>query len=209
MSRKIEAYMLDGPAGKLEALLEEPEAGTPLEEAALVCHPHPLYGGTMHNKVVYRIARGLRKSGSVVLRFNFRGVGASEGTHDQGRGEVDDARASLNWLRERYPELPFTLAGFSFGSRTILQLGCGLKEVRRLIAVGYPTRFGTMGLLEHCVKPKFFLQSTNDEHGPRRELEALVETLPEPKHLQFVPAQDHFFEGALEALEEAVTSLPR
>ena len=201
--------MLDGPAGKLEALLEEPDDDTPMTEAAVVCHPHPLYGGTMHNKVVYRLARGLRRSGSVVLRFNFRGVGSSQGKHDNGRGEVDDARAALTWLRDRYPDLPFGLAGFSFGSRTILQLGCGLKDVTRLIVVGYPTRFGTMGLLEHCLAPKYFVQSTRDEFGPKAELEPLVRTLPDPKAVQFIESEDHFFKGALEQLEEAIYSLPR
>src|SRR6202041_347176 len=107
------AHLRDGPAGKLEALLEPPEHGEP-RAAALVCHPHPLFGGTMHNKVVYRTARGLRRSGSVVLRFNFRGVNLSEGVHDEGNGEVEDARAALQVLRERYLDLPYALAGFSF-----------------------------------------------------------------------------------------------
>ena len=92
--------------------------------AAVVCHPHPLYGGTMHNKVVYRMARGLRRAGVVVLRFNFRGVGRSEGEHAHLEGEIEDARAALAWLRERYPDLPYALAGFSFGSRVITRLGC-------------------------------------------------------------------------------------
>src|SRR5437588_3342483 len=113
--RRIESYEIAGPAGNLEALLEEPEDAPKV--AALVCHPHPLYGGTMHNKVVYRIARGLRRTGSVVLRFNFRGVNLSEGVHDEGPGELEDARTALEFLRERYPELPFSIAGFSFGSR--------------------------------------------------------------------------------------------
>src|ERR1035438_5628012 len=105
MPRRIESHFIPGPAGRLEALLEEPEDRDPIE-ACLVCHPHPLYGGTMHNKVVYRIARGLRRSGRVVLRFNFRGVNLSEGRHDDGPGEVEDARAALEFLRERYPDLP-------------------------------------------------------------------------------------------------------
>src|SRR5580698_4577041 len=112
MARRIESLLLEGPAGQLEALLEEPEDGTPCE-ACLVCHPHPLFGGTMHNKVVYRIARGMRRAGAVVLRFNFRGVSRSEGVHDRGEGEVEDARAALEFLRQRYPELPYSMAGFS------------------------------------------------------------------------------------------------
>ena len=113
MPRKIESLFLQGPAGRLEGLLEEPE-DMPLSEAALVCHPHPQHGGTMHTKAVYRIARGLRRAGAVVLRFNYRGVNLSEGIYDQGEGELEDARAALGYLRERYPGLPFTLAGFSF-----------------------------------------------------------------------------------------------
>jgi len=132
--RKIESLFLDGPAGRLEALLEEPEDGE-LREAALVCHPHPQHGGTMHNKVVYRIARGLRSAGAVVLRFNYRGVNLSEGEYAHGEGELEDARAAFGYLRGRYPDLPFTLAGFSFGSRIVLKLGCEGIGARRVIAV--------------------------------------------------------------------------
>ena len=124
MPRKIETLFLQGPAGRLEALLEEPEDRAP-REAALVCHPHPQHGGTMHNKVVYRIARGLRHTGAVVLRFNYRGVNLSEGVYDQGEGELEDGRIALAYLSERYPTLPLTLAGFSFGSRIALRLACG------------------------------------------------------------------------------------
>jgi len=111
MPRRIETHLLDGPAGKLDALLEAPEDTAP-RAAALVCHPHPLFGGTMHNKVVYRVARALRNSGYAVLRFNFRGVAKSAGRHDLGVGEIEDARAALDWLRNRYAGLPYTLAGF-------------------------------------------------------------------------------------------------
>src|SRR5439155_19506310 len=130
--RRIESYLLDGAAGKIEALLEEPETEL-AREACLVCHPHPLYGGTMHNKVVYRMARALRRSGSVVLRFNFRGVGQSQGEHGHGKGELEDAGVLLDWLRARYPELPYAAAGFSFGSRIALRLGCSGAGVRRVI----------------------------------------------------------------------------
>lgn len=206
MARRIESLLIDGPAGRLEALLEEPEEGEP-REACLVCHPHPLFGGTMHNKVVYRIARGMRRAGAVVLRFNFRGVNRSEGEHAQGIGEVDDARAALAFLRERYPALPYSLAGFSFGSRVILKLGCELGDAVRLIAVGFPTRRSTFDYLAHCRVPKFFVQSTNDEHGPRNEIEAVFEWVAEPKRIAFIDAGDHFFAGALEELEEAIALL--
>jgi alpha/beta superfamily hydrolase len=201
--RKIESYMLDGPAGKLESLLEEPEDRDPVE-ACLVCHPHPQFGGTMHNKVVYRIARGMRLAGAVVLRFNYRGVGASEGKYDDGVGELEDARAALNWLRARYPHLPYTLAGFSFGSRIILRLGCSLPDVRRLIAVGFPTKFGDFQFLSQCAHPKVFIQSTHDEHGPKPDLERAFAAFAGPKRLEWVEAPDHFFRDALEKFEERV-----
>lgn len=208
MPRKIESLMLEGPAGKLEALLEEPDHQAP-DEAVLVCHPHPLYGGTMHNKVVYRIARALRRSGAVVLRFNFRGVGSSEGEHDHGAGEVEDARAALHYLRARYPSLPLSLAGFSFGSRVIMRLGCQMACPQRLIAVGYPTRLGSLEFLNVCTCPKYFVQSTHDEFGPRPQLESLFASLREPKQLYWVEAADHFFGGALPEFEETVFRLPK
>ena len=199
MPRRIESYFLDGPAGRLEALLEEPEDEAP-RTAALVCHPHPLYGGTMHNKVVYRIARGLRQAGLVVLRFNFRGVGASEGEHAHMTGEIEDARAALAWLRQRYPSLPFALAGFSFGARVITRLGCALENASFLMAVGHSTQRSS-DYMEICPVPKIFVQSTHDAFGPRPELEAVYARLAEPKKLIWVEAEDHFFAGGLDQLE--------
>ena len=205
MSRRIESHLLDGPAGQLEALVEAPEEREP-SEASVVCHPHPLYGGTMHNKVVHRMARGLRRRGSVVLRFNFRGVGRSEGEHDHGRGEIEDARTALNWLRGRYPDLPYSLAGFSFGSRVILRLGCELGNAARLIAVGLPVKSETSHL-RSCTVPKFFVTSTGDQFAPRDEMEAIFATVAEPKQMIWIDAADHFFAGALDRLEETIFSL--
>ncbi len=209
MPRRIESVFIAGPAGRLEALLEEPDDRDPVE-ASLVCHPHPLFGGTMHNKVVYRLARGLRSSGSVVLRFNFRGVNLSEGLHDEGIGELEDARTALAFLRERYPDLPYSIAGFSFGSRIALRLGCTLAEPRprRIIAAGFPTRIGHFDYLDSCALPKHFIHSTNDVYGPRQELEKAYELFGEPKSLQFIEAPDHFFAGQLDAFETAVATLP-
>ena len=203
--RKIESLFLPGPAGRLEALLEEPEDLAP-KEAALVCHPHPQHGGTMHNKVVYRIARGLRSTGAVVLRFNYRGVNLSEGTYDDGEGELEDARVALDYLRQRYPDLPFTVAGFSFGSRIALRLGCGIA--RRVIAVGFPAAYKDKASLDTCTTPRVFIQSTHDQFGSVEQIESIVAGLPEPKQLRMVEAQDHFFAGALDVLEETVKTLP-
>ncbi|MGD1091549.1 MAG: alpha/beta family hydrolase [Bryobacteraceae bacterium] len=203
MARKIESLFVPGPAGRLEALLEEPDHTLPLA-AALVCHPHPQHGGTMHNKVVYRIARGLRRSGVAVLRFNFRGVNLSEGAYADGEGELDDAQAALGYLRGRYPGLPFVLAGFSFGSRVILRLGCGDTQATRLIAVGFPSMYKDRSNLDACTLPRIFIQSTHDQYGPVAEIEQTVASLPEPKQLILVEAKDHFFDGGLDQLEEAV-----
>jgi len=137
----------------------------------------------MHNKVVYRIARGLRSAGAVVLRFNYRGVNLSQGEYARGEGELEDARAALDYLRGRYPGLPFTLAGFSFGSRIVLRLGCEPIGARRVIAVGFPTAYKDRSYLDRCTVPRVFVQSTRDQYGPISDLEPLVAALPEPKKL--------------------------
>ena len=205
MPRRIESHDIAGPAGRLEALLEEPENRAPAF-AALVCHPHPLYGGTMHNKVVHHLARGLRRSGAAVLRFNFRGVGRSQGEHGHLEGEIEDARAALVWLRERYPALPFALAGFSFGSRVVTRLGCALEGARFLLAAGFPTRMGDADYLETCATPKIFMQSTHDEFAPRPGFEQLYRRIADPKQLIWIDAADHFFAGSLDRLEAAVAA---
>jgi alpha/beta superfamily hydrolase len=205
MTRSIKSLFIDGPAGQLEALLEEPEEGAP-RSAALVCHPHPQHGGTMHNKVVYRIARALRKTGSVVLRFNYRGVNLSQGVYAHGEGELEDARASLAELSERYLKLPVILAGFSFGSRIVLRLGCD-TPVERIIAAGFPTSYPDSSSLGHCDVPRVFIQSTQDPFGPVASIEHYFQTLKGEKLLLFVKSKDHFFGGALDAFEEAVASV--
>ena len=206
MARKIESLFLDGPAGRLEALLEEPEEGNP-REAALVCHPHPQHGGTMHNKVVYRVAKGGRHAGAGGRRCNYRGGNLSEGEDAHGEGELEDAKGALAYLRSRYPDLPFTLAGFSFGSRIALRMGCAGMGARRVIAVGFPTVYKDRSYLEGCTVPKTFVQSTNDEFGPVSDLQAVVDSLQAPKDLVLIEARDHFFAGALEQLEAAITQL--
>ena len=203
MARKIESLFIPGPVGKLEALLEEPEDAAP-REAVLVCHPHPQHGGTMHNKVVYRIARAMRLAGCVMLRFNYRGVNLSEGKYDDGIGEVEDARSALAFLRSRYPDLPFSLAGFSFGSRIVLRLGCEIPGARQLLAVGFPAAMPKSAGLGDCIVPRVFIISRNDEFCPIPAMQEYFVGLPEPKQLIWIDAQDHFFAGALDKLEETV-----
>jgi uncharacterized protein len=205
MPRRIETLGIHGPAGQLEALLEEPDGVTPLG-CAVVCHPHPLYGGTLHNKVVYRLARAISGLGWAVLRFNFRGVGASEGEYGELRGEIEDARAALAWLRGRYPKLPYALGGFSFGARVATRLACDCGTLRWVVAAGFPTQMGPAGYLESCAAPKIFVQSTHDEFGPRPEYEAMYARVAEPKQLHWVEAPDHFFSGALDEFERTVSA---
>jgi alpha/beta superfamily hydrolase len=200
MTRRMETLFLAGPAGRLEALLEEPGSGEP-RAAALVLHPHPLGGGTMHNKVVYRMARALRDLGAVTLRFNFRGVHLSEGQHDHGRGEVDDARTARDFLTARYPGLPLVIAGFSFGSRVALQCWQG---ARRVYVVGFPTIYRQYSLLDQCPVLRVLVHSTNDEFGPREQLQLVYDRLWGPKRLHWVEARDHFFAGNLEGFEQVI-----
>jgi len=142
-----------------------------------------------------------------VLRFNYRGVNLSQGEYAHGEGELEDARTALDYLRARYPGLPFSLAGFSFGSRIALRLGCGGAGARRVIAVGFPMEYKDRSSLEGCTVPRIFVQSTRDQYGPISDLEPLVAALPEPKKLIVVEAGDHFFAGALDDLEREVARL--
>ncbi len=209
MGRLIESTTIPGPAGPLEALHEAPDEEVAIERAAVICHPHPLYGGTLHNKVVFRLARAARRGGAAVLRFNFRGVGNSAGVHDGGAGEQDDLRAALQYMRERYPRLPLTAAGFSFGARVALQVACGEAGVDRVVAVGVPVDVGDWSFLETCGCAKFLLQSTQDEYGSRPTMEAVFARAAEPKQLAWIEAADHFFAEGLDRLEEAASEFMR
>lgn len=198
-----ETFDLRGPAGRLEAVLMSP-AHAPLA-AAVVCHAHPLHGGIMHYKLVFRVAKALQASGAAVLRFNFRGVGRSQGQHDQGRGEQDDVRAALDEMQRRFPGRPQVLAGFSFGSLMALRVGAADPRVRALIALGLPLRLDpAAAFLADCTKPRLFVQGEHDEFGSGQALRELVARLPEPKALVVVPGADHFFKGLLEPLQRAI-----
>jgi uncharacterized protein len=196
-------FFIAGPAGRLEALLwTAPAADPPL--AALVCHPHPLYGGTMHNKVVYQAAKTLHLRNLPVLRFNFRGAGQSEGVHDRGIGEQDDVRAALNYLAAEFPRAPVLLAGFSFGSVVGLRVGCRDGRVSDLIGLGIPVDHSGLTYLRDCAKPKLMIQGGKDQFGSRANVEALYATLPEPKRLVIIEGADHFFAGQLEKVRSAI-----
>jgi len=210
-SSSIRSLFLDGPAGRLEALLNAGADNT--THAAVVCHPHPLFGGTLHNKVVFHTMKALNGFGFPVLRFNFRGTGLSEGEHDQGNDEVEDVRTALDWLDAEY-HLPLIFAGFSFGAAVGLRAACADARVRGVIGVGTPIgpvvsdsevpRTYTFDFLQDCAKPKLFVSGARDQFGPRAKLEALVASMPEPKKLVLIDGADHFFEGRLRELRETI-----
>jgi alpha/beta superfamily hydrolase len=186
--------------GQLEAILKEPASPV---AAAVVCHPHPLGGGTMNNNVVYRAAKALGDAGLAVLRFNFRGVGASTGRHDGGVGEEDDALAALELLASRYPTLPLWMAGFSFGARVGLTVGAREPRVVKLLGIGLALRMFDYSFLNECRKPKAVIQASNDEYGGRDEVEAAARAMPEPRRLWVIDGASHLFPQHLAELEAA------
>jgi len=207
----IRSFFLDGSAGRLEAILNTGASNA--THAAVVCHPHPLYGGTLHNKVVFHAMKALNSFGFPVLRFNFRGTGLSEGEHTGGSGEVEDVRAALDWL-EREFRLPLIFAGFSFGAAVGLRASFNDDRVQVLIALGLPAvsvpsdggepRVYNFEFLCTSTKPKLFVSGTRDQFAPPGTLEALVATFAEPKKLVRIEAGDHFFEGRLKEMRSAV-----
>ncbi|HKR01877.1 MAG TPA: alpha/beta fold hydrolase, partial [Pyrinomonadaceae bacterium] len=169
------------PHGRLEAILKEPR-GESARGVALVLHPHPLGGGTMHNKVVFRAASALNDAGLTTLRINFRGVGGSTGEHDEGRGEAEDVRAALDYLTGRYEGKPVTLAGFSFGARVGMEVGLRDPRVRWLISIGTPVDKYDFSFLKECPKPILFVHGDHDEFGGVENLRSLVAQLPTEAH---------------------------
>ena len=206
LNSAIKSLFLDGPAGRLEALLNMGvEHAT---HAALVCHPHPLYGGTFHNKVVFHTMKALNSFGYPVLRFNFRGAGLSQGEHGHGSGEDQDVQTALDWLDREF-HLPLIFAGFSFGAAVGLRVACPDARVRAVIGLGLPVtaiddRVYDFDFLRGCEKPKLFVSGDRDQFGPRAKLEGLVRSLPEPKKLVIIEGADHFFEGRLRELRVAI-----
>jgi len=194
-----------GPAGRLEAILWSPSAGTP-SLAAVVCHPHPLFGGTMHNKVVYQAAKSLDALGLAVLRFNFRGTGMSEGKHDRGEGERGDVSAALDFLAAEYPDIPLVVAGFSFGCWVGLRVGCEDARVASLIGLGAPVNNADFSYLAQCAKPKLFVHGAKDIYGDPGKLKQLVATLPGENRVVIVDEADHFFVGKLDQVNRAISA---
>lgn len=202
----IRSLFLEGPAGRIEALLN---AGRPdARYAAVVCHPHPLFGGTLHNKVVFHAMKALNGFGFPVLRFNFRGAGLSQGEHDHGNGELDDTRAALDWMDHEF-HLPLIFAGFSFGAAVGLRASCPDGRVKAVIGLGLPVspiddRTYDFSFLQSCAKSKLFASGDRDQFGTPAQLKELVHSVSDPKQLVLIAGGDHFFEGRLRELRDAI-----
>jgi alpha/beta superfamily hydrolase len=195
--RHVDLY---GSAGRLEALYRELQdpAGV-----AVVCHPHPLGGGTLHNKVVFRAARGLENANVATLRFNFRGTGASAGRHEEGEGEQEDVLAAIEWVKRKHPGAKLFVGGFSFGAWVSSRVACEVPEVDAMFLIGTPVNKYDFDYLRHCERPILFVHGTQDEHGDVAKLEKLVQNIRNAEFV-IITGADHFFTKQLEALEETI-----
>jgi uncharacterized protein len=197
--RHVDLY---GPSGRLEALyreLQDPAA------IAVICHPLPTGGGTLHNKVVFRAARGLENANVATLRFNFRGVGTSGGKFDNGEGEQDDVTAAIEWARRKHPDKKLFVGGFSFGAWVSTRVGCERTDVDAMFLIGTPVNKYDFSYLKHCERPMLFIHGTQDEHGDASKVEKLVQAMRNAESVVITGA-DHFFTKQLEGLEETMRS---
>lgn len=195
-------FTFDGPVGPLEGLYRA-DPGIP-ERSVVVCHPHPLHGGSMHNRVVHRTAKTFRRLGFAVLRFNFRGVGCSAGAFSDGHGEAEDVRAALDWIASEGPGSRIVLCGFSFGNVIGLPVAAEDDRVSHLVGLGTPTGRFPFDSLAHVHKPKLFIQGDRDEYGPVGDLRDGLSRIGQPWTLTVVPGADHFFTDRLDNLDEAI-----
>ncbi|MCI0659742.1 MAG: alpha/beta hydrolase [Acidobacteria bacterium] len=196
---------IPAPHGRIEAIYRPKSQQA--EHVALVLHPHPLHGGTMHNKVVFRTAKALHESGFETLRFNFRGVGLTTGVYDDGVGELEDARLALEYLLQDQPRAnQVIIAGFSFGSKIGLRLGCEDQRVERVIAIGVPVRLGNLDFLGHCRKPKLFIHGEKDELALLAPLEEFLAKLSTDSNIRLVriAGAGHFFDDQAGELSQAI-----
>ena len=198
------SLFLSGPVGRLEAILWTPTRSESSPLAAVLCHPYPLYGGTLHNKVIYQAAKSLDSLGVPVLRFNFRGAGLSAGEHDRGVGERGDVQAAVDFLASEFPGRSLLLGGFSFGSWVGLRAGCADPRVTELIGLGIPVNSSDFSYLEACNKPKLIVHGTQDEFGKWETVESTVARMAGETRLVFVQDADHFFAGHLDELDRAI-----
>jgi len=210
-----------GPAGRLEALLDEPaapgtigadgrvSAGHPggLRAAVVFAHPHTAYGGTMHTKMVYQSAKALSRIGCAVLRFNFRGAGASAGSFNEGPGEMDDFRAALDFMAQQYPGARLWTAGMSFGAWVALTVGAEDPRVSTLIGIAPPLSRYDFDAVERSAKPKFFIQGEFDDICPLKVMREFYARAAEPKELVVIDAADHLFDGKVSEAADALEDL--
>lgn len=198
------ALFIPGPVGRLEAILWTPPDGVAPRAAAVVCHPHPVHGGTMNNNVVFRTARGLQHAGLAVLRFNFRGAGASEGVHDGEGAEEEDVRAALDHLEREFPGLPLWGAGFSFGSRTVGSLARREPRIQRVLLVALPTRAFDCTFVREVRQPTYVLLAEHDEFGTPADFAERIGRLGNHVEIDVIEGVDHFFRGKTPELERRV-----
>jgi alpha/beta superfamily hydrolase len=203
-----QAAVIAGPEGALEARLEEPQPGTVPRAVGVVCHPHPLYGGTMQNKVVHTVARAMQELGVPTVRFNFRGVGASAGTHDEGRGETSDALAVIDWTRARWNCTTLWLAGFSFGSAVALQASATARPAA-LVTVAPPVRRVAIDLVRRPECPWLIVQGDQDELVELSDVEEWARGFEPMPRIETIAGAEHFFHGKLGELREAVIGFLR
>jgi alpha/beta superfamily hydrolase len=196
---------LEGPAGRVEALLDEPDRAP--RAAVVLAHPHPVYGGTMNTKAVFQAAKALAQIGCAVLRFNFRGAGKSEGTFDEGKGEAEDFRAALDYMFERYPGTPLWSAGMSFGSWVALTVGASDDRVTTLIGISTSVGRFDLSALQSSPKPKFLIHGERDELFPLSAIRRFYGEVPEPKELVVIDGADHLFDGKVSEVADALIDL--
>jgi len=212
---------IPGPAGQLEAVIDEPPENGGVNEDGLVergrsqgiraavvlAHPHPQHGGTMNTKVVFHAAKAFTRIGCMVLRFNFRGIGLSEGSWDEGRGEMDDFVAAAAFMRDRYPDVPLWAAGMSFGAWVALTAGAGDRNVSTLVAIAPPVSRFDFERARTSAKPKFFIQGERDEICPLKEMQEFYARCADPKELVVIDAADHLFDGKVLEVGDAIEEL--
>jgi uncharacterized protein len=195
---------LPGPVGRLEAILWTPKDGAPARAAAVVCHPHPLGGGTMDNNVVFRTARGLQSAGLAVLRFNFRGTGASEGVHDGSGGEEEDVVAALDHFARELPALELWAAGFSFGARTVASLARREARIRRMCLVALPSKAYDCSFVREVRQPTYVLLAEHDQYGTPADFRERIGPLEANVEVDVVEGVEHFFRGRTPEVERRV-----
>jgi len=199
-ARPLRHVDLFSSAGRLEALYREQQDPSAI---AVVCHPLTTHGGTLHNKVVFRVARGLESANVATVRFNFRGAGTSGGSFDAGEGEQDDVVAAIDWMKKKHPGLKLIVGGFSFGSWVATRVACERPDVHAVFLIGTPVNKYDFGYLRHCEKPMLFLHGTQDDHGDVNKLEKLAQTVRNAESV-IITGADHFFTKQLEVLEETM-----